>query len=98
MLNPISKDYPLILASASPRRMALLQQISLPVQTRASRIAEAPLEGVPTGQIEHLAESKARAVWVESDRHWVLGADTVVVLGNLALGKPKDREEREKAS
>jgi septum formation protein len=89
----ISKDYPLILASASLRRKALLQQISLPFHTHASRVDEAPLEGDPTGRIERVAESKARTVWVGSDRHWVLGADTVVLLGNLALGKPKDREE-----
>ncbi len=93
MPNPINKDYPLILASTSPRRKGLLQQISLPFHAHASRVDEAPLEGDPVGRIQRLAESKARAVWPRSDRHWVLGADTVVLLGNLALGKPKDREE-----
>jgi septum formation protein len=91
--SPISKDYPLILASASPRRKALLQQIALPFRARASHVEEALLEGDPAGRIQRLAKSKARAVWTRSDRHWVLGADTVVLLGDRALGKPRDREE-----
>jgi septum formation protein len=91
--SPISKDYPLILASASPRRKALLQQIALPFRARASHVEEALLEGDPAGRIQRLAKSKARAVWTRSDRHWVLGADTVVLLGDMALGKPRDREE-----
>jgi septum formation protein len=91
--TPIGENYPLILASASPRRKALLRQIALPFRALASRVDEAPLEGDPAGRIRRLAESKARAVWARSDRHWVLGADTVVLLGNLALGKPRDHKE-----
>ena len=93
MNNPINEDYPLILASESPRRKALLQQIALPFRALASRVDEAPLIGDPAGRIRSLAESKAQAVWARSSRHWVLGADTVVMLGNLALGKPRDPEE-----
>jgi septum formation protein len=93
MPNPITQNYPLILASASPRRTALLQQIALPFRALESRVDEAPLKGNPVGRIRRLAEAKARAVWARSDRHWVLGADTVVLLGDLALGKPRDREE-----
>jgi len=91
--TPISENYPLILASASPRRKALLRQIALPFRARASRVDEAPLDDDPAGRIQRLAESKARAVWSRSERHWVLGADTVVLLGNQALGKPGDRKE-----
>ena len=93
MKNSINENYPLILASASPRRRALLRQIALPFRARGSRVDEAPLKGNPVGRIRRLAEVKARDVWARSDRHWVLGADTVVLLGNLALGKPRDREE-----
>ncbi len=93
MHSPINEDYPLILASASPRRKALLRQIALPFRARASRADEAPLEGDPAGRIRRLAESKARAVWARSERHWVLGADTVVLCGNLSLGKPRDQAE-----
>lgn len=40
-----------------------------------------------------LAEEKARAVRFNSGNHWILGADTIVVLGDTVLGKPQDGED-----
>ena len=48
--------------------------------------AETPLD-----HVRRLAEAKARAVWRTGE--FVLGADTIVVVGGAALGKPRDRED-----
>ncbi|MFC1869001.1 Maf family protein [Thermodesulfobacteriota bacterium] len=90
---PVSREYPLILASASPRRKRLLQQIGLPFNSMASNIHEEKTEGEPANVAQVLAEKKAMAVHSMYDNAWVLGADTIVVLGEMILGKPKDPGE-----
>ncbi len=52
----------------------------------SEREAETPLD-----HVRRLAEAKARAVWRTGE--FVLGADTIVVVGGAALGKPRDRED-----
>jgi septum formation protein len=47
----------------------------------------------PRSTAQNLAERKAHAVHRCLDPHWVLGADTVVVLGRAVLGKPRDAED-----
>jgi septum formation protein len=89
----ISPAYPLILASASPRRKRLLEQIELPFRVVTSHIKEGNVRGSPEDTALELAGRKAEAVYGETTRHWVLGADTLVVIGNSILGKPKDHEE-----
>ena len=86
----ISQQYPLILASSSPRRKMLLAQIGLPFRTRPSDVDENEIaENHPTHAC-HLAEKKARAVSSGIKNHWILGADTMVILGETVLGKPDD--------
>lgn len=89
----ISKGYPLILASASPRRKTLLKQIGLPFHSIPSNIEEGQGAGEPPAKARLLAEKKAIAVQPMSDHNWILGADTMVVLGKTGLGKPKDSDE-----
>ncbi len=80
---------PLILASASPRRLDLLAQIGVaPARVVAPRIDETPLPGeLPAHCAERLAEAKARAVAEANPDTIVLGADTVVACGRRILPK-----------
>ncbi len=88
---------PLIyLASTSPRRRALLEQIAVSYRTLNVDVDEQmhPHEA-PEVYVLRVALEKARAGWRMLDarvRRPVLGADTVVVVDGLVLGKPRDRE------
>lgn len=46
----------------------------------------------PQQVAQSLAYFKARSVWADHPRAWVLGADTIVVAGGQILGKPADRD------
>ncbi|MFC1532393.1 Maf family protein, partial [Thermodesulfobacteriota bacterium] len=89
----ISKTDPLILASASPRRKRLLQQVGLPFLSLPSDIDEENVAGTAFDIAHILAEKKVKAAHSEHGKSWILGADTIVVLGESILGKPKDSEE-----
>jgi septum formation protein len=88
---------PILLASASPRRSALLRQIDVDHEVRAVDIDETPRDGEPPAQYAlRLAEEKARTLWQRLDpaeRRPVLAADTTVAIGDEILGKPVDRED-----
>jgi septum formation protein len=89
---------PLIyLASASPRRSALLTQIGVAHDVRPVDIDEAvrPQE-IPADYVLRLASTKADTLWkrlAETECLPVLGSDTTVALGNDVLGKPSNRAE-----
>jgi septum formation protein len=89
----ITPHFPLILASSSPRRKRLLRQVGLPFRIRASRVDENEAGGEPGTRACSLAEKKARAAFQKAGNHWILGADTLVVLGDRMLGKPRDVKE-----
>jgi septum formation protein len=93
MTRPISKDSPLVLASTSPRRKRLLRQIGIPFRTVTNRIGEDALSRDPLMNARLLAEAKAQAVVEKCKGSWILGADTIVVLGRAVLGKPADEGE-----
>ena len=79
----------LILASASPRRAELLRAAGIPFDVSAVEIDERfhPDES-PEKSVARLATSKAVAVAASQNGAIVLGADTTVVVGDEALGKP----------
>lgn len=89
---------PLILASASPRRSALLRQLGVPHVVRAADIDEQRLPGEAVEDcVLRLARAKAAAARdalsaPECAAACVLGADTAVVLDDEMLGKPHTRE------
>jgi len=86
----------LLLASASPRRSALLKQLGFPfrvARVRATEVAPAHLSPAEVAMIN--AFRKARAAVGRYPDRIVLGADTVVSLGTVVLGKPADRKEAE---
>jgi septum formation protein len=81
----------LVLASASPRRQELLRNAGIPFEVQPAKIAEDPLPGEGAKECaERLAREKALAVARQRPRDFVLGADTVVVIDNVILGKPAD--------
>jgi len=86
--------HPLLLASASPRRRQLLSRAGLRFEVRPAEVDESVLSGeTPRDHAARLAEAKARAVASTlggSPPRIVLGADTIVVLGDRIIGKPSD--------
>ncbi len=83
---------PLVLASASPRRLALLHQVGYaPDDIEPADLDETPLRGeLPRDHAARLAEAKAGAVAASHPSAFVLGADTVVALGRRILPKAED--------
>ena len=79
---------PLLLASTSPQRRAILEQLTIPFEVVAPAYEERP-GGEP---LEHAA-GKARSV--DGGDRPVLGVDTVVVCGGDVIGKPGDAGEAE---
>lgn len=83
----------LILASASPRRSDLLQQLGVAFTVDPAHIDESPHAGEsPADYVARMALEKAAAVAVRHDlgRVAVLAADTTVVIDDDVLGKPVD--------
>jgi len=83
---------PLILASGSPRRKELLARVNLPFETDVADVDE-HCDLPARSAVEALSRRKALAVASRHAGRYVLGADTLVALGDEVLGKPKDAEE-----
>ena len=83
----------IILASASPRRKSILESMGLAFTIQPSDFEEnLKSDEFSYSAIEYLAEQKALTI-ENPNCDIVISADTVVVLDNKILGKPKDREE-----
>lgn len=83
----------LVLASKSPRRSEILKNAGIDFTVRVADADETIHEGTkPEDAVVFLAARKAMAVPRENDEV-VLGADTVVVLDDMILGKPKDKDD-----
>ncbi len=84
----------ILLASASPRRRELLEQIGLPFEVVVSHVEEVITETEPGKVVEQLSAQKAEAVagslGKPEEETLVIGADTVVAAENTILGKPAD--------
>lgn len=84
----------IVLASASPRRQELLRLAGIPFRVQPADVNETPLSGeAPRVCAERLAREKALVVFQNNPRQWVLGADTIVVIDDVFLGKPRDAED-----
>lgn len=84
----------IILASSSPRRRELLQNLGLEFQIHPSGTDETFNDGLKPGEIvELLAERKAKDVARSYSQGLVIGSDTIVVVNDKVLGKPKDHQE-----
>lgn len=83
----------LVLASKSPRRSAILKNAGIDFTVRVADADETIPDGTkPCDAVVFLAARKAMAVDRAEDE-LILGADTVVVLGDEILGKPKDKDD-----
>jgi len=84
----------LILASSSPRRQALLQQIGYSFSIHPSHLQEPAFAGGdPARYACSLAAMKASEIAKRHPQSLVVGADTIVILGQTVLGKPADAVE-----
>jgi septum formation protein len=85
----------LILASSSPRRAEILTNAGLPFSVLSSAVDESPYPGeAPTALVQRLANAKADLVTARAvGPAIVLAADTVVVLDDKILGKPRSVED-----
>ena len=85
----------IILASASPRRHQLLTWAEIPFDVLVRETEETFPSALPIDEVPvYIARNKAIAVQQElTHTPVVLAADTVVVLGNEIIGKPKSRED-----
>lgn len=84
----------LILASASPRRKELMEDIWFPFTIACAEIEEVLQKDIPVEKaIEQIALSKAQNVFLRNPEAIVLGCDTVVCYGKEVLGKPKDKDD-----
>jgi septum formation protein len=81
----------LVLASASPRRQELLRNAGIPFVVQPADIDETARDGEsPAAYATRLATEKALTVFKARPADCVLGADTIVVIGETILGKPRD--------
>lgn len=84
----------IILASNSPRRHELMKLLNLDYEIQASDIEEInDLSLSHEELVMDLAFQKANAIFKDNKDALVLGFDTLVIIDNLILGKPKDEEE-----
>lgn len=89
MKTVTTTDPGLILASASPRRRYLLKQAGLSFSVIPSDFEEKSVTVTEPGRyVRRLAEGKAQSIAVRYPHSWVIGADTIVRIGNTILGKP----------
>jgi septum formation protein len=89
----------IILASQSPRRKQLLEWAEIPFEIMVQSTAETYPPKMPVTEVPvHIAREKAIAVRQKYESlhdatNIIIAADTIVVLGNAIIGKPKDRED-----
>jgi septum formation protein len=85
---------PILLASTSPQRRAILEQLGLPFDVVAPAYVEEDPPGLsPVDLVRAHAAGKARSVAGGADDRPVLGVDTAVVLDGRTHGKPRDAED-----
>jgi len=85
---------PFVLASFSPRRRQLLKMLGLKFEVIPADVEEKVINGeTPREHADRLASTKAIEVGKTVPDRWVIGADTIVVIDGLILGKPKNEED-----
>jgi len=86
--------YHIILASGSPRRKELLEQIGIPFTIQVSNKEEVIEEMEPINLVKGLASMKANDIAEKAKaKDVIIGCDTVVVYNNQVMGKPKNEDD-----
>ncbi len=88
--SAVAARLPLVLASGSPQRRALLERLGVPFTIRVSHASELEQGEDPSAVAVENALRKARAAHRRGTAEAVLGCDTIVVLDGLIYGKPAD--------
>lgn len=84
----------LILASASPRRREILKSAGLKFKIIPPHVNEDYLQGEsPSKHVRRLSRNKAMTIARQHQHSWVLGADTIVVIDGMILGKPQNKTQ-----
>ena len=92
--NLIMLNFDLVLASASPRRKAILSQVDLNFKIEPSKINEnSSIELLPKAFCQYWAREKANDVAKSHSDKLIIGADTIVIIDDEILGKPKSYKE-----
>ncbi len=87
-------NFEIVLASASPRRKAILSQVDLDFTIEPSKINEDfSIDLLPKAFCEHWAREKANDIAKNHSHKLIIGADTIVVMNDKILGKPKNYNE-----
>ena len=90
----IALSSPFILASASPRRKELLRSVRLKLKIIPAHVDETHINGEsPQTHVRRLSIDKATVIADQHPKALVLGADTIVVIDGLILGKPKNKSQ-----
>jgi septum formation protein len=93
----IDPKYKIVLASKSPRRAKLLKQINLNFKVISAEIDEiVKKDEKPSDVVKRLASEKLDAVKPKVKEGIIVSADTIVVLDNKIIGKPKNEKDAEK--
>jgi septum formation protein len=93
----ITSNASFILASESPRRREILQSVGLKFKTIPAHVNENYLAGEgPQEHVKRLSRDKAMVIAQKYPNAWVLGADTIVVIDGIILGKPKNKTQAKK--
>ncbi|MBN1932460.1 MAG: septum formation inhibitor Maf [Desulfobacterales bacterium] len=93
-MRKVNQSPTLILASQSPRRRYLLKQAGLNFTVIPSNFDENSVSlSSPETYVKFLAEAKAHDISNKYPESWVIGADTIVLINDLILGKPASRDE-----
>jgi septum formation protein len=87
---------PLLLASTSPQRRAILEQLRIPFDVVAPAYEENDGRADAVAMVTEHAQGKARSVAADAGERPVLGVDTAVVLEGRVYGKPADAGEAER--
>ena len=88
-----SASQPLVLASASPRRLELVSLLGIPFEVIPSRAEENDVTGSGKERVRVLARRKGEEVAARLPGRTVLAADTLVCVENEVLGKPVDEAD-----
>jgi septum formation protein len=90
----VTSNASFILASASPRRQDLLRSVGLKFRTIPAHVNEDYLAGEsPSRHVRRLSCNKAMVIAQKHHNSWVLGADTIVVIDGIILGKPQNKKQ-----
>ena len=85
----IMMNLPLVLASTSPYRKAILKKFAIPFETASPDIDETALpKEHPEDLVQRLAQSKAKKVAQHYPNHLIIGSDQVASIDDKILGKP----------